>query len=74
MASSLSQRVLGTVMGDTFPNHNNTSEYGNPTSYYIGTLDPLGLNERPLPGPRNGTFRKLGGTLFWGHNPFRVLY
>ena len=25
--------VLGTVMGDTFPNHNNNS--------YLGTLDPL---------------------------------
>ena len=31
--------LLGTVMGDTFPNHNNNSEY---TFFYMGTLDPLG--------------------------------
>ena len=36
------QRVLGTVMRDTFPNHNSNSEYRNPTFYYIGTLDPYG--------------------------------
>ena len=36
------QRVLGTVMGDTSPNHNSNSLYRNPTFYYIGTLDPLG--------------------------------
>ena len=39
---SLTQRILGTVMGDTFPNHNIKSYYGNPTFYYTGTLDPLG--------------------------------
>ena len=39
---SRTQRVQGTVMGDTFPNHNNNSLYRNPTFYYIGTLDPLG--------------------------------
>ena len=36
------ERVLGTVMGDTFPDHNNNCLYRNPTFYYIGTLDPLG--------------------------------
>ena len=36
------RRLLGTVMGDTFPNHNNSSSYRNPTFYYIGALDPLG--------------------------------
>ena len=30
-------------MGDSFPDHNSTSKYRNPTFYYIGTLDPLGL-------------------------------
>ena len=36
------QRVLGTVMGDAFPNHISNSYYRNPTFYYIGTLHPLG--------------------------------
>ena len=40
---SIAQRVLGTVMGDTFPTHNSNS---NPTVYYIGTLDPLGQNNQ----------------------------
>ena len=39
---SATQRVLGTVMGDTSLNHNITSSYRNPTFYYIGTWDPLG--------------------------------
>ena len=39
------QRVLGTVLGDTFPDHNNNSLYRNPTFYYIGTLDPLGASD-----------------------------
>ena len=38
----VTQRVLGTVMGDVFPNHNSTFYYINPTIYYIGTSDPLG--------------------------------
>ena len=34
-------------MGDTFPNHNINAYYGNPTFYYIRTLDPLkGLEVR----------------------------
>ena len=41
----VSQRVLGTVMGDTSPNHNSNSYYRNPT-FYLGTLDPLGLGLR----------------------------
>ena len=40
----LSQRVLGSVVGDAFPNHNTNSQYRNPTFYYIGTLDPLGYD------------------------------
>ena len=33
-------RVLGTGIGDTFPNHNKDAEYRDPTFHYIGTLDP----------------------------------
>ena len=40
--TSLTQRVLGTGMGDTFPNQPKDSEDRNPTFYHIGTLDPLG--------------------------------
>ena len=29
--------------GVTFPNHNSNSDYRNPTFYYAGTSDPLGL-------------------------------
>ena len=36
------QRVLGTSMGDTSPNHKSDSYYRNPTFYHMGTLDPLG--------------------------------
>ena len=36
-------------MGDTFPNHNNNSYYRNPTFYYIGTLDPLGVEDDKRP-------------------------
>ena len=32
-----------TVMGDTSLRHNSNSLYGNPTFYYIGTQDPLGI-------------------------------
>ena len=32
-----------TVMGNTSPNHNSNSKYRNPTFYYIGTLDLLGV-------------------------------
>ena len=42
-ASTTSPRVLGTVMGNTSPNHNSNSYYRNPTFYYIVTLDPLCL-------------------------------
>ena len=35
--------LLWGTMGDTFPNHNMNSYYRNPTFYYIGTWDPLGL-------------------------------
>ena len=38
-----SQRVLSTYIGDTYPNHNSNSYYRNPTFYYAGTLDPLGI-------------------------------
>ena len=38
---SFAQRVLGTVMGVTFPNHNQNSYNRNPTFYYIGTSGPL---------------------------------
>ena len=34
---------VGTLMGDTSPNHNSISSYRNPTFYYTGTLDPLTL-------------------------------
>ena len=33
--------VLGTVLGDPFPNHNTCFQYRNPTFYYKGTSDPL---------------------------------
>ena len=49
-------------MGDTFPNHNNNSEYRNPTFYYIGTLDPLGKVKPRFPrrrGQDSGSPRPL---------------
>ena len=33
----IAQRVLGTVMGETFPNQNMNSQYRNPTVYSTGT-------------------------------------
>ena len=30
-------------MGDTFPNHDKDSRHRNPTLFYIGTSDPLGI-------------------------------
>ena len=36
-------RVLGTVMGDTFPSHKNDSYYRNPTFYYIRYFGPFGI-------------------------------
>ena len=41
--SRLYHRVLGTVIGDTFPNHNNSSYYRDPTFYYTGILEPLAI-------------------------------
>ena len=41
MFNAQTQRVLGTVVGDTSPNHNSNSYYREPTFYHIGTLDPL---------------------------------
>ena len=38
-----SQTVLGTVMGDISPDHHSNSYYRNPTFYYKGTLDTLGV-------------------------------
>ena len=40
--SGQTQRVLGTVVGDTSSTHNTNSYYRNPTFYHMGTLDPLG--------------------------------
>ena len=45
---SVTQRVLCTVMGDIFPNHNMSSYYRSPTFSYIGTLDPLGKTFWPF--------------------------
>ena len=38
---TLAQRVLGTLVGNTSPNHNSNSEGRKPTFYCIGTLGPL---------------------------------
>ena len=39
--SGQTQRVLGTVVGDTSSKHNTNSYYRNPTFYHMGTL-PFG--------------------------------
>ena len=39
---SITQRVLSTHMGNTYPNHKGNDNYINHTLYHIGTLDPLG--------------------------------
>ena len=39
MAEALTQRVLSTHMGYTYPNHKGNYDY---RKYHIGTLDPLG--------------------------------
>ena len=41
---SLTQRVLSTHMGYTYPNHKGNYYYRNHTLYHIGTLDPLGYS------------------------------
>ena len=40
--SLLTQRVLSTHMGNTYPNHKGNYYYRNHTLYHIATLDPLG--------------------------------
>ena len=41
------QRILGIVMGFTFPNHHSNSYNRNPTFYYLGPLDPVGEATAP---------------------------
>ena len=51
---NLGQRVLGplgTVIGDTSPNQNSNSKYGNPTFYCKGTWDPKGPRVETLASP-----------------------
>ena len=64
----ISQRVLSTHVGYTYPNHKGSYYYRNHTLYHIGTLDPLGRGPQFGPqyitvviiGPQNDTpnFRK----------------
>ena len=62
-----SQRVLGTHMGNTYPNHEGNYYYRNHTFYHVGTLDPLGLMTVRL--STHGT--KLGpGIPSWSYNQF----
>ena len=72
----LAQRVLGTVMGDTSPNHNSNSAYRN-TNYistiYVlknpkGALNPKPLKE-PLKEPIAATLDPLGSSNDAGASP-----
>ena len=65
-SEALSQRVLRTHMGYTYPNHKRNYYYRNHTLYHIGTLDPLGLLGRACSGCGFGEFSGLGGFRVWG--------
>ena len=56
---SQTQRVLGTLMGNTYPNHKGNYYYRNHTLYHIGTLDPLG-NCAPGRGSSQSMFPSQG--------------
>ena len=55
------QRVLGTVIGHTSPNHNSNSKYRNPTFYHIG-------DRTKRPGMSQGLGFRVWGLGFgvWG--------
>ena len=80
MSLAITQRVLSTHMGNTYPNHKGSYYYRNHTLYHISTLDPLGYRalqqqlHKPVCRQKPVELKsRLYGTLTLGSLMFEIL-